>query len=41
MGDVTDFTNFMGAVIDRNAHVQIKREREVAPIPTPPEVADV
>jgi 1-pyrroline-5-carboxylate dehydrogenase len=30
MGDVTDFTNFMGAVIDRNAHAQIKRYIDIA-----------
>jgi len=30
MGDVTDFTNFMGAVIDRNAHTQIERSIDIA-----------
>jgi len=30
MGDVADLTNFMGAVIDRNAHAQITRYLDIA-----------
>jgi 1-pyrroline-5-carboxylate dehydrogenase len=30
MGDVANFTNFMGAVIDRNAHGQVKRYIDIA-----------